>query len=57
MEEPRTTGSGDLGVTNKTGKAGGGEGKGEGRPIEDMLYQSNLCLVGIVMATALTCFH
>ena len=30
MEEPRTTGSGDLGVMNGTGKAGGGEGEGEG---------------------------
>ena len=26
MEEPSTTGSGDLGVMNGTGKAGGGEG-------------------------------
>ena len=30
MEEPSTTGSGDSGVMNGTGKAGGGEGR-EGR--------------------------
>ena len=29
MEELSTTGSGDSGVMNGTGKAGGGEGKGE----------------------------
>ena len=29
MEEPSTTGSGDSGVMNGTGKAGGEEGKGE----------------------------
>ena len=28
MEEPSTTGSGDSGVMNGTGKAGGGEGRG-----------------------------
>ena len=28
MEEPRTTGSGDSGVMNGTGKAGEGEGEG-----------------------------
>ena len=31
MEEPSTTGSGDLGVMNGTGKAGGEEGRGKGR--------------------------
>ena len=30
MEEPSTTGSGESGVMNGTGKAGGGEEKGEG---------------------------
>ena len=38
MEEPNTTGSGDSGVMNGTGKAGGGGG----RLIENMLYQSIL---------------
>ena len=41
MEEPSTTGSGDSGVMNGTGKAGGGGGEGE-EPIENMLYQSIL---------------
>ena len=31
MEEPRTTGSGDSGVMNGTGKAGGGGRGGKGR--------------------------
>ena len=47
MEEPSTTGSGDSGVMNGTGKAGGGgdmkEGvvgrEGRGGGIENMLYQ------------------
>ena len=57
MEEPSTTGSGDSGVMNGTGKTGGGRREGrkgrqgvvrkEGRgveveSIENMLYQSIL---------------
>ena len=48
MEEPNTIGSGELGVMNGTGKAGGGgdrkEGmlgrEGRGGGIENMLHQS-----------------
>ena len=55
MEEPSTTGSGDSGVMNGTGIAGG-EGEGGGEPIEN--YISQFCqLVDIVMANSLTCFH
>ena len=60
MEEPNTTGSGDSGVMNGTGKAGGGRGwkgrEGEGwggRLIENMLYQSILS----ASRHCLTCFH
>ena len=52
MKEPSTTGSGDSGVMNGNGKAGG-RGKNQLRTC----YISQFCLVGIVMATQLTCFH
>ena len=52
MEEPSTTGSGDSGVMNGNGKAGG-----RGRNQLKTCYISQFCLVGIVMATQLTCFH
>ena len=58
MEEPSATGSGDSGVMNGTGKAGGGGSGGRGG--ENRLRTcsiSQFCLVGIVMATPLTCFH
>ena len=64
MEEPSTTGSGDSGVMNGTGKAGGGgereEGvvgrEGRGGGIENMLYQSILSGKHC-HGTPLTCFH
>ena len=52
MKAPSTTGSGDSGVMNGTGKAGG-----RGRNQLRTCYISRFCLVGIIMATLLTCFH
>ena len=52
MKAPSTTGSGDSGVMNGTGKAGG-----RGRNQLRTCYISQFCLVGIIMATLLTCFH
>ena len=52
MKAPSTTGSGDSGVMNGNGKAGG-----RGRNQLKTCYISQFCLVGIVMATLLTCFH